>query len=403
MKKTNLRRIVAILAAFALIFCLPGCGSAAEGNQPPQKETSSQGGSASDILSGKLDSVLNNQNTASSSASPQGVPGEGQNVSPSPNNTAGKDVSDPSYLAFTEQLQQNGMIAGVAFLGYIDGPMGDGYRGFLAEEGYLEEYPFIAEIPTDRYIETNGNELYCIVPADPGASVAVNEWIVTDGDPDNGQPGEVLYRSESGEPLLLLCNDEVLWSNLQINLVDETGYAVSFHPFVSPQNYHLSLGEAAGDIVDFTIYADDKMGTYYFEQLTEGSPELLGTWAAWDAYDINGEPMVCSLSFYQDESGANRMEYFYGPPASDIHERFEGSYYMPDIASDNITQDMVMFDMELVGGLAIEEGIEPYHFGGVYLILYYPELDVIEVIHTEGSPLLYGMDNAIITFGRSLG
>jgi len=390
MKKTNPRRIVAILAALALIFCLTGCDSTVEGNQPPQKETSSQGsgnGSASDILSGKLDSVLNNQNTPSSS----------------PDDAAGKDISDPSYLSFIEQMQQNGMIAGVAFLGYIDGPMGDGYRGFLAEEGYLEEYPFIAEIPTDRYIETDGNELYCIVPADPSASVAVNEWIVTDGDPDNGQPGEVLYRSESGEPILLLCNDEAVWSNLQINLVDGKGNIASFHPFVSPENYRLSPGEAAGDIVDFTIYANGKMDNYYFEQLTEGSPELLGTWAAWDAYDINGEQMVCSLSFYQDESGANRMEYFYGPPESEIHERFEGSYYMPDIASDNITQDMVMFDMELVGGLAIEEGIEPYHFGGVYLILYYPELDVIDVIHMEGSPLLYGMDNAIITFERSVG
>lgn len=396
MKKIHLRRLTAVLAALTLVCCLAGCDTDA-GKNPPEKDPSSQTSGNSDvsgIVSDKLNSALNNQNDPSSEVS-QSEPEESQGGG---NETAG--MTDPSYYAFVEQLQEYQMAAGVAFLGYVEGPMGDGYLGALSSWGYLEDYPFTGEIPYENYVETDGDEMYCVVPADPNASVAVNEWIVTGDTVDSGEAGEVLYRSESGEPIMVTCNDTFNCSNAQVVITDENGNTTSFLLFLSPKTDMLFLGEAAGDIYDFSIYSDQKMGTTYFEQLMADSDVLLGTWSAEDAYDINGDNMMCSLTFYRDENGASRMEYFYGLPMSDIYERFEGSYYSPDQPEYG---DMVMFDMELTGGLALEEGVEPYFFGGMYLILYYPELDVIEVIHMEGTPLLAGMEGSIITFGRSMG
>ena len=57
----------------------------------------------------------------------------------------------------------------------------------------------------------------------------------------------------------------------------------------------------------------------------------------------------------------------------------------------------------LEGGVAYDGGTGAYQYNGEFLILYYPELEVIEVMHMDGYPLLYGMEYATIRFERSLG
>ena len=68
----------------------------------------------------------------------------------------------------------------------------------------LRVYPFIAEIDENHILGRAGH-LYCIVPVDENATVAVNrvQW---NEKTQTDEVTEVLYRSESGEPVLLFAN-----------------------------------------------------------------------------------------------------------------------------------------------------------------------------------------------------
>ena len=72
---------------------------------------------------------------------------------------------------------------GAAYLGYVGGLFEEGFEaGFPAwlwetNEAMLLEYPFIAEIDEEHIIGGAGH-LYCIVPVDENATVAINrvQW-----------------------------------------------------------------------------------------------------------------------------------------------------------------------------------------------------------------------------------
>ena len=99
---------------------------------------------------------------------------------------------------------------GAAYLGYVGGLSEDGFAagfsGWLWEtnEAMLRKYPFIAEIDENHIIGRAGH-LYCIVPADGNATVAINrvQW---NEKTQTDEVVEVLYRSETGEPVLLFAN-----------------------------------------------------------------------------------------------------------------------------------------------------------------------------------------------------
>ena len=99
---------------------------------------------------------------------------------------------------------------GAAYLGYVGGLFDEGFEeGFPAwlwetNEAMLLKYPFIAEIDEEHIIGGAGH-LYCIVPVDENATVAINrvQWNEATR---TDEVTEVLYRSESGEPVLLFAN-----------------------------------------------------------------------------------------------------------------------------------------------------------------------------------------------------
>ena len=60
-----------------------------------------------------------------------------------------------------------------------------------------------------------------------------------------------------------------------------------------------------------------------------------------------------------------------------------------------------MFEMELVGGLALEE-VDPYWFRGAFRITVSPQDgDYITVTHLDGTPLIYGCEGGTFEFQRS--
>ena len=163
-----------------------------------------------------------------------------------------------------QMLFDEGYEAGVLFLGYVDGSAGDlehdkdYYQSLFEEQGYLEEFPFLAEIPNSNFVQTEyGQELYCIIPQDDMATVSVNQWIVNEQNDFKGETGEVLYRSEYGSPILVKCNVSEIVSDVQIVMVDHKGNVLQWCPYLSGMDGHVVTEATEGEIYDFTAYAND--------------------------------------------------------------------------------------------------------------------------------------------------
>lgn len=122
----------------------------------------------------------------------------------------------------------------------------------------LDEYPnwmaahdFISNIPEKRIIRTcdyeDGGELLCFVPKDPNATVCVNAIRYTETLPREEQKPEEIYRSEGGEPILLLTEiTEVL--HISVTVTDSNGRTATFKPYWD----YFENEEIAKVVMDFT-------------------------------------------------------------------------------------------------------------------------------------------------------
>lgn len=162
-------------------------------------------------------------------------------------------------------LFDEGYTAGVIFMGYIEASAKDletdedYYQSIFEEQGYLADFPFLAEIPNSNFVQTElGQELYCIIPEDVNASISVNQWIVNEKNDFKGETGEVLYRAEYGSPILLKCNVSEIVSDVEILIVDNEGNQLRWCPSLSGMDGRVYLGSAEGKICDFTRYSEDE-------------------------------------------------------------------------------------------------------------------------------------------------
>lgn len=99
---------------------------------------------------------------------------------------------------------------------------------------WLEENNYIRDIPKTRIVRTCGYdawaELMCIVPRDPMATVCVNVTRYMEEEPYEELGTEVVYRSESGDPILLLADvsDNII---VTVNVTNSEGRGVSWMPY----------------------------------------------------------------------------------------------------------------------------------------------------------------------------
>lgn len=124
-------------------------------------------------------------------------------------------------------------------------------------EALLSRYPFIAEIDESRIIGGAGH-LYCIVPVDEKAEVVINrvQWDQSRG---INEVTEALYRSETGEPVLLFANlDGVAYeTDTQVLITDSSGNTCEWEPSLDAMSYLVPCVSENGDALsfDFTEYA----------------------------------------------------------------------------------------------------------------------------------------------------
>mgnify|MGYP003106511339 FL=1 len=275
---------------------------------------------------------------------------------------------------------------GAAYLGYVGGLFEEGF-----EAGMLLEYPFITEIDEDHIIGGAGY-LYCIVPVDENATVAINrvQW---NEKTQTDEVTEVLYRSESGEPVLLFANlDGVAYeADTQVFITDNNGNTCEWYPSLDAMSYLAPCISEAGDYLsfDFTEYA-------WYNAPAEFSAWLADGWSGMTALGLAGsqrdgmgwitETMVgessryayFSLRFYLEDETGGTVDLNWGYEDSDEFEEMWSGFWTIQTILDG--PSYVTLSLSLVGGN--NYGVTD---GPMYLCETYPLL-----ISPSGTELLVG-------------
>lgn len=173
-------------------------------------------------------------------------------------NEIDESVEDSSLKKIRETCIEKNAMGAILFLGYMEEePLSEAYFTNLEEQGYLSAYPFLSDITKEKVFKTEGNEIYCIVPADLETSVSVNEWILEESNDFAGTKGDLLYRSNTGEPFIICCNVSDILSNISISMMDSTGRAFSdYNPCISLKDGSvvLPMEESNPLLLDFSLF-----------------------------------------------------------------------------------------------------------------------------------------------------
>ena len=84
--------------------------------------------------------------------------------------------AEQSLADLRETIRAAGAVLGCAYLGSTGGEESADLTALLEGADCLTAYPFLREIPAEQVIAPGGWDIYCIVPADENADVAVNEY-----------------------------------------------------------------------------------------------------------------------------------------------------------------------------------------------------------------------------------
>lgn len=272
--------------------------------------------------------------------------------------------SEDSYDVTIDDLRLmaagSGDLCAAAFLGY-----GTDLASFVEEAA---DYPFLREIPEENYVvqPDGGNEIYCIIPADQSASLAVNEWIMDESNGFYGEPGQVLYRSEEGGPVLLCINPSDVVPGTQVTIVDSLGEVLEWNPSLSFYDGTMNTPWHSPGVSDFTDYC---------------SEPFFGWWSC-SLPDSN--EFVMSLNF---QRFGNHMSCSYGYGNSEQLAAYAGTWSVDTEFAGQPGERRIIFSME-----NIEDPSDKFH--GVYRLQRMDET-CLEVWDEEGRPL-YGDEEKMI-------
>ena len=326
-----MKKILSMLMAFVMILSFAACG-----NDEPQKEN--EGGDIP-ISTDKFKEDENKENEPEISETPEEEP----------------VTLDQSYADLIENLSWGEAVCGVAYVGFVEDPFSKDYLAVIEQQPELMEwYPFVAKIPEEQFVETDGYELYCIVPTNLDCSVKVEEVSM----PENTEAwepiiGEVIYESETGEPILLKCNESDIFTNVLVTITTPDGTEKKISPYLSLMDGSLAginEDESGLSALDFTRYEINLDDFYTFD-------ELVGKdWSSW-FYPDNENTYFIGLEFFYNEYDQQCVNFWYGLENSEIDEYFTGTVYENYDEEGNWDGGYTL-DMSLTGGLFYDG--EPY-------------------------------------------
>ena len=221
--------------------------------------------------------------------------------------TGGRIPDDASLASLRQAMTGTPQLFAVACFGYHDTIDSD-----LPVDPYevMQEYtpqlcadlPFLLEIPRERIVGEYG-ELYCIVPLDEDATVVVTKgtW---DGDSEQYLYEQFLYYGNSGEPILLFCNNAGFEPDTQVYLSGPSGETV-WYPQIDDNQCAMPLRNDNWDdlFFDFSSYRELLLAEYHSmngEWMKPAAEMLIGTTWVWDRFLKDGREVSCRLTFAED-------------------------------------------------------------------------------------------------------
>lgn len=256
-----------------------------------------------------------------------------------------------------DERQQDERFA-VAYIGDIDGKLSDlavPLRDWINDTapGLCAQYTFVRNIPQERVVGDSGS-LFCVVPRDPNATVAVNRvrWNEAKG---GYETLEVLYRSESGDPILLFISNDlgtVPTDTTELLLTDSHPDTLSWYPIPGivalPYDYENDRKLA----YDFTFYSqegNDGFGSDIGWTCPTGSQLTQEIWA-WDGN--TDKPALATLELHANSSqegdwGTATFTWWYESDFVTPEEVYTGDW---GLTGNGEYSGVIMLDLTRTGG-----------------------------------------------------
>lgn len=278
-------------------------------------------------------------------------------TTPSVETTLPEDnTEDPSLVSLRQAMVETPQRFAVAYFGYAlpDGNMpADPYAVMAGVAPQLcEDLPFLLQIPGENSIGTDGH-LFCIVPADENATVAVN-FSLWDEETETYGDETVLYRSEKGDPILLMTTNTSWKLETCVTITDSQGNVTVWYPMIDLENQVAPLVDDDGESVFFDFSPYDRLDE---GQLTGGAPmDMAGTWErTWTETEgdrVESAPGGCILRIETDGMGF-----------------FWASYTDRDFPDENFTdREMLIVTGELYPGCSNNQWLALIYADGDELI-----------------------------------
>ena len=260
-----------------------------------------------------------------------------------------------------DERQQDERFA-VAYIGDIDGKLSDlaiPLRDWINDTApeLCAQYTFIRSIPQERVVDDSGS-LFCVVPHDPNATVAVNRvrWNEAKGDYETV---EVLYRSESGDPILLFVSNDLgsfPTDTTELLLTDSHSDTLSWYPIPGmvalPYDYENDRKLA----YDFTNCGESIVGGGEIGWTCPSGSQLTQEVWAWDGN--TDKPALATLELHANSSqedywGSATFTWWYESDFVTPEEVYEGEW---GLTANGEYSGVLMLDMTRTGGKRYKPG-----------------------------------------------
>ena len=254
-----------------------------------------------------------------------------------------------------DERQQDERFA-VAYIGDIDGKLSDlavPLRDWMNDTapGLCAQYTFIRNIPQERVVGDSGS-LFCVVPHDPNATVAVNRarWNEAKG---GYETLEVLYRSESGEPILLFVSNDlgtVPTDTTELLLTDSHSDTLSWYPIPGmvalPYDYENDRKLA----YDFTNCGGSIVGGGEIGWTCPSGSQLTQELWAWQGN--TDKPALATLELHanssqEDDWGSATFTWWYESDFVTPEEVYTGEW---GLSANGEYSGVIMLDLTRTGG-----------------------------------------------------
>ena len=238
-------------------------------------------------------------------------PGPSQDTQPDETEPDASD--DPSLTIFRQVMVETPQVFAAAYFGYAlpDGDVPADPRAVMegVSPELCENLPFLLQIPRENILGTEGH-LFCLLPRDVDATVAVN-YSAWDAATETYADAQVLYRSEKGDPILLMTNNTPWCMETEVIITDSQGDVTIWYPFVDEANRIASLCDENGTSLYYDFSPYDRLN---YENLMGGVPEeMVGSWdlvgIEVEGDRMESEPGCWTVEITMDDDGAFRISY----------------------------------------------------------------------------------------------